>query len=644
MARFLALVALVLVGCGDAPIPSGSNLEMAQSNQSSAGEEVPDSDASPTAIDELRRVHFDEPTVDVGRPPTEVGELPIFERIYAPPLTSHEFERFVRDIGYGGGGAVVDFDGDGDLDVFLARPTSGQSDLACVYENHSEPGLIAFERRSDWCLAEAFLHGGIAFPVEGAWRLIVYGTDLVALASMSGGQLTLEPVYSGSEECGVNAVLPADLDADADLDLLVACARSANEEEQLGDRPNFALLQAPDGSFSSASVERFPTLGRWDNTLALGAYDVDQNGLMDIAIVNDTFSSPNRRITSTPPGGMLIRCAPQDTCQFSSRSWVQGNERWGSFMGFGVVEVDGAAHLVLSDNGPARLIDVRSNEWIDRAPEVGFAVFPVRPPRYQFSWGVVVEDFDNNGLDDALLTHGMVVSDAPDAVFLEHSDLLLMQRHGGAFVAASELVGIEPSRHELGATQRPYSARGATLVDFDRDGSPEILEMPLEGYPRLYRTAIEDRCTILAQSPYTPTVGYGIGVGESSSTIRHRAVQGQQRLGAAPSVIGPSTGVVEFPSGTIVTYECAESGNVSVREPEWLTLRRDGDTIIVDVDLAYRDPIEDAVFAVRDDEGNVVVHTPEIAEDGAVCPVNADARWVMVQLNGRWVQRWFEVD
>ena len=569
MPRFV-LLALLLAGCADQIDLGGFERPMGEH------EHEDDSADDPITVD-VPQDGYDAPVLPVHRPDHAPGRH-LLRRVDVPPLTDVVFDTFEQPLAYGVGGALVDFDDDGDVDLVTSSHAAGDG---CVWENVSSPGDIQFRTRPDWCLpADRALHGAI----EMGPRLIGYGVGWIGVLEPGVDELHVNEIVDfGARRCGINAVLPIDFDADGDLDLLVACTRGLDGP---GDQPNLVLRAEEDG-FQWVAESEVPNLVHVDNSLAFGAWDRNADGLMDVALVNDTFSYPGRVHTESPAGGLLERCAPTQSCAYRLLAWLPNERRWGSYMGFGVVSLDGLGdHMILSDQGPTRLIDPSGPEWFDRAERVGFGI-ELGQTGFNFSWGVVVDDFDDNGLDDVFVTQGMVTDPLPNLPqrFGEHIDLLYLQRPGGSFVPMGENAGIDPCHRRPHARAAWRTLPGAAAkVDLDLDGSLEIVELPFEGNIRVYATATSDRCSIDPVPAYTPVVGYGIGVGESVDRIRHRDVQGQQRLGLPRFVSGPRSGFVEFPSGAIVPYECDRAGPTVVEEPNWISMWRDGDDLVVELE------------------------------------------------------------
>ena len=445
---------------------------------------------------------------------------------------------------------------------------------------------------------------------------MVAGPNSLELVRVNGGDAEAEDLLAyfpegPGFECEASTAVTVDIDADGLLDLYIACRQALTADGRSRMRNNVWLRQLPTGVLERGDQEILGEAGDAGNTLAVGVLDVDDDGLLDFVLANDTFSRPYRRNLFDLPGGFYFRCSPLDDCAFSVERVQHDNSAWGSFMGVAVIDRhEHGERLVLSDWGPRRFIDFQSPELTDEAELVGVA-FPRNEVDFNFSWGIVVDDFDGNGLDDFLVGQGSPVI-APTFAHFHHDDLLFLQRPGGWFAEVATVYGIAPNRSEDSLSdERDYSTRSILRADLDLDGGLELVTSGLEGLPRVYTESptFSDgsirRCTISARPRYAKTLGLGFRtLSDGDRTWRRREVHGQPWGGPSPWLsVAHGSGIVRFPSGYEAPYTCDETMFVEVTEPPWIVVTRPDD---VSVEVAIERQFDSVAFVARDAAGNIL--------------------------------------
>lgn len=576
-----------------------------------------------------------------------VGEVR-FERTLAAPLTDHQAGSF--DFLYGWGGALLDADGDGDLDVFLGTldPGAGNSP-ACLYRNESE-GQLAFGEGE--CEGWGEPRFGVAMDLEsdGTHELVTAGRHHLRLHRFAPAPTTTDLLALLAEEdprrlCDAGAALPFDLDLDGHLDLVVGCTRTRTDETVDGGYPNLALRWNPDtGAFEPfPDAHTDPVLADPGYTLALGALDVDRDGLLDLLVANDTFTARDENSNFLPAGSAAFRCPPTETCTYTPIPFDEGNKAWGSFMGFGAVHVDGLGeHIYISDFGPNRLVGFDGRTPTDRAPDLG-AEAAVAGNFFLFGWAVLVDDYDHNGLDDILLTNGNPERAEPEE-FAVQQDMVLFQTSEGRFSALGTEIGLTAPNHDDSLDPRhAYSSRGGVRADLDQDGYVEIVHTGLTGFVKLHvEQPTPDngpRCTIIPVPRVVPSVGYGVGVrGQGETEFHYREIQGQIRWGSNPWIVTRHRrGMVRFASGAELAYDCGDSsGPVRIEEPEWIRVSLDGEVLSVELDSPWMESVE---LEAHFDTGELV--SLESGDGVWTSAQPEQSERAILRLNGRWLGRWF---
>lgn len=588
------------------------------------------------------------------------GEMPTvsFEPVDLGPVQEHGQSLLgPDDLGYGAGLALLDYDGDGDLDVAVARHAADDP-AVCVYENLSEPGAFRFEPMASVCELDLAGWGvaGADFDRDGVDELVVMGSRSVSVVS-GGDAPSVDVLFDDTEAersgltCSAGSAVAVDIDLDGDLDLYVGCQANLSVDNTREMRYNLVFEQRADGSFSRLDLPRAHPLVDEGVTLAIGVIDLDDDGLLDMVLANDSYSTVGRRNLALGPGTRLHRCAPDEVCTWQASNFTRGEDSWGSFMGVGYVLIEGSHYVYVSDWGPNRMLSDSTEPTDDVAADFGLEL--ARRDGYNlFGWSVVVEDFDRDGRDDLLVSHGMVLDPTVPRAQYVHVNALVLQQAQGTFRAWTEGTGLlAPSERTSTEPEVAASSRAVLRADLDGDGRLDLLTSTFVGYPEAYTVqhsrTVTPRCTLRPVTTVVHAHGYGYGVRESDDSPFHfRDVQGHIRSGASPFVMTSTpTGQLRFPSGAVVNFDCTTGPRASdVVEPTWIQRVPASDAPRFTLDPTWVDGGSIAsISAVARHAGVTDVYT--VARDPAAdeyvvvgAPAGAD---VMLRINDRWVPRWF---
>ena len=586
-----------------------------------------------------------------------------FERVYAPPLTDHRSPINETDhmTTYGYGAALFDLDGDLDLDAFIGtQAADGNGSAGCIYRNESVPGELRFEPIERFCQAQsdpAIAGYGLDLEGDGYHELLLAKRFAIELHRFHPQHevldlMSLLPAEHPGRACQVFGALALDLNLDGRADLLLGCGsrdlnRERNEPHHM--HPNLVFLQTEAGALRPLDPDSWYRddilLNAVSLTHALGAADVDEDGLMDVMISEEAYYSVIDGRYNGDPGGVYRRCAPSERCGFQSITLGEGVNAFGAYMGSGLLQVEDRGELLYYSNlGPNRLIEIDSGAGFDTGADahVQLATFG---DEMVFSWGVVVDDFNRDGRDDLFVSNGSLFFRDP-AQMNVYYDTLLLQGAGAAFTTHSEEVGIAPfTTVDSGSELRPYSSRASAKVDWDGDGFLDLLTVGLEGVPRIHREvptqrAEPPRCTLVPINRYVPSYGFGFAiVPDDDPRPRRWDSQGQHRLGTSPFVVSPWTqGSLVFPSGASVRFDCgAQPGPVIVEEPEWLNinLTLSGRTLTLGEASPGGSP---AIYAEPSGE---LLSLEAAGPSGYRLTLPARTERFMLRIGDRWVARWF---
>ena len=330
----------------------------------------------------------------------------------------------------GAGAAVLDYDGDGDLDLYLVQG---------ALLGEGEP---LFPPPRDRPLTDRLYRNdspGASTPWSFADR-----TELMGARSSGYGM----------------GVAAGDYDADGWPDLYVT---------NFG--PNVLLHNEGDGTFSDVTTRSGTADGGWGVPALF--LDFDRDGRLDLYTGNYVdYSVPGDRAcygttgardycgpTTYPPAAdrLFRNLGSGRFSEVSSRSGIGRPSRT-----LGAVaddfDGDGWPELYVANDGGANFLWLnRDGVFVEGALPAGVAVD--RDGLAQASMGVEAADFDNDGDDDLLLTH-----------LTGESNTLYRNEGDGRFSDESRASG-------LGVPSLPHTGFGVAWLDYDLDGWLDVVTL-----------------------------------------------------------------------------------------------------------------------------------------------------------------------
>ena len=473
-----------------------------------------------------------------------------------------------------GGIGLIDFDGDGWLDVYAVQggpfpPRPG----------NTARGDRLFRNRRDGSFEDATTSSGLSPTSQGYGHGVAVGdynndghADLFitrwrsyALYRNQGDgtfkDVTIESGLGGDRDWPTSAAW-ADLDNDGDLDLYVChylkwdadhppvCAGVPRQSAISCDPSGFPAL--PDHVFRNDG-------GRFtDVTTQAGCIDRDGRGFGVVAVDVDDDNRVDLFIANDMSANYLFRNLGD--FRFAEQGLLAGvacNAHGGNQAGMGVAagDLDNDARLDLAvtnffNESTTLFHNLGNGQFVDHAAAAGLAL----PSRDRLGFGIAFLDADNDGWLDLMTANGHVNNYQPDIPYRMPIQLLLGGR-GGQLSDVSARAGPP--------FLVPHIGRGLAVGDVDNDGRVDALVVA-HNEPLVYlhnQTVGGHFLTIALEGTTSNRDGVRARVTVESSGSRQVA----QRLGGGSFLsandprlrfgLGRSTGVdrleIRWPSGKI---------------------------------------------------------------------------------------------
>jgi len=364
----------------------------------------------------------------------------------------------------GRGLIVEDFDGDDWLDILLLNMGADQ-----LYMGRPDQTWVD-ETAARWGDAVDYSMAGAAADVDadGDLDVVVANRGQANRLYLNDGTGNFTPHDAGFLDGAwgsVGAAL-ADMDADGDLDLFFSGHWSTvnwDYAAELPGEPSELYENLGAGAFADASA-RLPRAATEAYTFVAAWTDLNGDGAQDLYLANDhgPVSTPNVALHNHD-GTFLDVSA--DT-HLDRSTLAMG-------LGIGDINDDLTPDFLMSGWGELSLMEsAPDGTWYDSA--LSRNLMPDESVSQHVSWGTELADLDNDGRLDAVINFGQWdSSDAndedkpdpalqPDEVFWQHND--------GHF---------EPVGLTWGVADATRS-RGVVLADLNRDGFLDLVKAPLD--------------------------------------------------------------------------------------------------------------------------------------------------------------------
>jgi len=389
----------------------------------------------------------------------------------------------IDDDEWGTGAAWIDYDQDGDLDLYVSNRSSNNQ----FFENLTSQGSIAFQDITYTLGLECSLGGPIS--CDGAGISVAdfdnngYPDIYLATAQMDvfykneGGvftDVTAAVLGAGTSHIsGYNrgtSVSWIDFDNDGYLDLYLSHHKIAEYYEAGAPGPADArdyLLHNHQGEYfedASFLIDMFGVRGA--SSFIGGWTDYDDDGDFDLIVTNDCLEGvwPTGTIVyqNLGPSG-----SDWTTWQFDTVQVDLGVGTCDNAMGIAIGDInrDGNMDVAWSNIGRLRLWRNDDGTYTD----IGTSAGVDHQDDGHYSWGLNLADMDNDGWKDLLLTSGYLNDDpTPGEQDLAHPNYYF--RNLGASVSGEQFSDYS-ELHNYSDTTR---GRTSVTADYDNDGDLDV--------------------------------------------------------------------------------------------------------------------------------------------------------------------------
>jgi hypothetical protein len=335
----------------------------------------------------------------------------------------------------GSGGALLDYDGDGDLDVFLVQ--------GAMLPPGTDPAGTDPPARG--ALGNRLYRNDVEVAADGARRLRFTDVSRRAGIAVAG-------------DYGMGAAV-GDYDGDGRPDLYVTNFGSNRLWRNRGD-----------GTFEDVTAEARADDPRW--SIAAAFFDYDGDGDLDLYVGNYVDFGVDRQVPCFGASGLRDYCGPDSypptpdrllrnrgDGTFEDVTAKAGLSAAGAGLGMSILDADGDGDLdlyVANDGDPNFLwINRGDGTFEDEALLRGCAVNA--DGKSEASMGVAIDDFDGDGDEDVFLSH---LDGETNTLYVNDGKGFFLDRTAGS--------GLDRASWSM-------TGFGTGWIDYDNDGKLGLL-------------------------------------------------------------------------------------------------------------------------------------------------------------------------
>lgn len=412
------------------------------------------------------------------------------------------------------GVAVLDFDRDGDLDIYV---TNGPGSPNSLYSSQLAQGrgltFVDVAARAGVTATEQDSTGVCYGDTDndGDYDLYVLGLGEQNKLFANNGKGRFTDVTSRSEAGGKPAYSTAcsmgDVNGDGLLDIVIANTNGGWDNAFAPTEHNELLLNRGNNRFEDVSEESGITrlagfvpeqAGAAGLTWAIAMVDYDLDSDIDILMADDQSAHPVNGTSGTP--GFVHVMRNDGTGHFTDVTVEAGLNINGAWMGFAFGDLDSDARLDMyvtniGDYMNAEYfpyaIGERASRWFLGQADGSFVEEPIDPTHATaFGWGTVMTDYDNDG-DTDIVYHGSM-----------DGGPLLDASNPGIFLANDGNGNMTVDKAALAASGHGRrNVQGVAAGDLNKDGYIDLVSVsnfnipesvPLVRYSNQWGSSLDD--------------------------------------------------------------------------------------------------------------------------------------------------------
>ncbi len=404
-----------------------------------------------------------------------------------------EFEHTIGDIEndgtWGTGAAWLDYDLDGDLDLYVTN----RGGLNSFFENQLDEGNDFF---SDIASDIGLACSGCDCAGVAVADYDNDGYPDIYLTTASGDMLFHNVEVAGSGErtyTNVSGILGGisgtttrgtsvtwfDFDEDGYLDLYLSNHVPAEYHDGMVDTNDYLLHNVNGDFFEDASflIDDFGL--RWGSSFISGWTDFDDDGDFDLLVTNDcTHQWPVKQVfyENLGPSG-----SDWSTWEFDTITEAIGLDDCASAMGLAIADYDhdGDQDLAYSNIGDIRLWENDNGNFTDVAVSAGVAVQETG----NYSWGMNFADLDNDMWVDLLVVSGYLgLGGTQNNLDTSHPNFYFNNDGDGSFSDYS-------ASHNFDDINR---GRTSAVGDYDNDGDLDVFIVNYDNSAQFKRNDLDN--------------------------------------------------------------------------------------------------------------------------------------------------------